>query len=64
MQFGELKLGDVFKFKWEEDREWVYEKVESDRVKCIQAPKTYSHIVGKIDRWNDKKQEVKTIEND
>jgi hypothetical protein len=63
MQFSELKLGDVFKFKWEQDREWVYEKVESDRIKCIQTPKTYSHLVGEIHSWCDKEQEVVPYQN-
>ena len=63
MQFGELKLGDVFKFKWEENREWVYKKVKSDRVKCIQAPQTYSHEVGEIHSWSDKEQEVVPYQN-
>lgn len=58
MKFWELKLGDTFKFKWEEDREWTYEKVGSDQVKCVKAPQTYSHIVNKIDFWSDKEQEV------
>jgi len=64
MQFGELKLGDVFKFKWEQDREWVYEKVESDRIKCIQAPQTYSHLVGEKRSWSDKEQEVVPYQNE
>lgn len=58
MKFGELNLGDVFKFKWEEDREWVYEKVGFDQVRCIQAPQTHSHIVSRIDFWSDPEQEV------
>lgn len=58
MKFWELKSGDVFKFKWEENREWTYEKIELDRVKCVQAPKTHSHAVGQIDFWSDKEQEV------
>lgn len=58
MKFGELRTGDVFKFKWEQDREWTYEKVGLDQVKCIQAPKTHSHIVGRIDFFKDMLQEV------
>ena len=58
MNFSELKPGDVFKFKWEEDREWVYKKIGADQVECVKAPKTYSHVVGLNFSWSDPEQEV------
>lgn len=63
MNFSELKPGDVFKFKWEEDREWVYEKIGSDQIECIKAPKTYSHAVGLKTDWKDQKEEVVLCDN-
>ena len=58
MKFGELKLGDTFKFGWERDSLWTYEKVGSNQVKCVQAPDTNLHAIGRTDCWKNKEQEV------
>lgn len=37
MKFWELKLGDTFKSKWEEDREWVYENKGTVYIYLVEA---------------------------
>jgi len=63
MNFSELKPGDVFKFKWEEDSEWVYEKVGFDQVSAMKAPATHSNAINIIYPWENQKEKVVLYDN-
>lgn len=57
--FGELKVGETFKFKFDMCSEWEYEKVSENKVKCVNAPKTESSCIGRIELYRNDWSEVK-----
>jgi hypothetical protein len=44
MKFKDLKNNTKFKFVFDQDRDWEYEKISESQVKCIKCPRTSSNI--------------------
>jgi len=57
--FKDLLIGQAFKFYFDLCSEWEYEKVSENQVKCINAPKTESGCVGRIEPYRHEWSEVK-----
>lgn len=47
-KIDKLNNGDIFKFAFELEGYWVYQKIDAFTIKCIKAPSTASSSVGLI----------------
>lgn len=58
--FGELKIGETFKFKFDMCSDWKYKKVSITEVECIEAPRTERNCIGRIEPYRHEWSEVMT----
>lgn len=46
LKASQVPVGTKFKFTFELQRTWIYEKINEKYIKCLEAPSTYSGCVG------------------
>jgi len=51
--FSQVKIGELFGFVFDSSNKWVYKKIGENLVECIKTPKTYSRVIGQIDKFDD-----------
>lgn len=58
MKFKDLNVGDRFKFCFDGDRDWEYEKFSETQIKCVDSPCTSRHVIGTLQPWGEQDEEV------